>query len=149
MGHALEEMRRCGLQTAEGRAADQSFHRQILLATRNESLITLATSVTAVFAWTTRFARDERKESRGPMPDHDAVCDAIMLSEGEEDAGPDPQRIGRCGHAVTVGIVFLIPDCPAMAVSAITAWSHPVDQSRGYRAPYAKAGASFALKIMQ
>ncbi len=84
MGHALEEMRRFGLQTAEGRAADQSFHRLILLATRNESLITLATSVTAVVAWTTRFARDERKESRDPMPDHDAVFDAIMRGEGEE-----------------------------------------------------------------
>lgn len=84
MGHALEEMRRFGLQTAEGRAADQSFHRLILHATRNESLITLATSVTAVVAWTTRFARDERKESRDPMPDHDAVFDAIMRGEGEE-----------------------------------------------------------------
>jgi len=84
MGHALEEMRRCGLQTMEGRAADQNFHRQILLATRNESLITLATSVTAVVAWTTRFARDERQESRDPMPDHDAVFDAIMRGDGED-----------------------------------------------------------------
>ncbi|WP_420145627.1 FadR/GntR family transcriptional regulator [Sphingobium sp.] len=84
MGHALEGMRQFGLKTPEGRAADQNFHRQILLATRNESLITLATSVTAVVAWTTRFARDERKESRDPMPDHDAVFDAIMRGEGEE-----------------------------------------------------------------
>lgn len=84
MGHALEEMRRFGLQTSEGRAADQSFHRLILLATRNESLITLSTSVTAVVAWTTRFARDERKESRDPMPDHDAVFDAIVRGEAEE-----------------------------------------------------------------
>jgi DNA-binding FadR family transcriptional regulator len=84
MGHALEEMRQFGLQTPEGRAADQSFHRLILLATRNESLITLSTSVTAVVAWTTRFARDERQESRDPMPDHDAVFDAIMRGDGDE-----------------------------------------------------------------
>jgi DNA-binding FadR family transcriptional regulator len=84
MGHALEEMRRFGLQTPEGRAADQNFHSLILMATRNEALITLATSVTAVVAWTTRFARDERKESRDPMPDHDAVFDAILRGDPEE-----------------------------------------------------------------
>jgi len=84
MGHALEEMRRFGLLAPEGRAADQSFHSLILMATRNEALITLATSVTAVVAWTTRFARDERKESRDPMPDHDAVFDAIVRGDPEE-----------------------------------------------------------------
>jgi len=84
MGHALEEMRRFGLQTPEGRAADQTFHRLILLATGNESLITLSTSVTAVVAWTTRFARDERQETRDPMPDHDAVFDAILRGDEEE-----------------------------------------------------------------
>nr|WP_319937499.1 FadR/GntR family transcriptional regulator [Sphingomonas cannabina] len=84
MGHALEEMRRFGLKTAEGRAADQSFHRLVLFAARNESLITLATSVTAVVAWTTRFARDERQESRDPMPDHDAVFEAIVRGDAEE-----------------------------------------------------------------
>lgn len=84
MGHALEEMRRFGLQTSEGRAADQSFHNLILMATRNEALINLATSVTAVVAWSTRFARDERKESRDPMPDHDAVFDAILRGDPED-----------------------------------------------------------------
>lgn len=84
IGHALEEMRRHGLQSSEGRAADQSFHRLILLATHNEALITLATSVTAVVAWTTRFARDERRESRDPMPDHDAVFDALVRGDAED-----------------------------------------------------------------
>lgn len=83
MGHALEEMRRHGLRTPEGRAADQNFHHLILMATRNESLITLSTSVTAVVAWTTRFSRDERQESRDPMPDHDAVFEAIL--RGDDD----------------------------------------------------------------
>lgn len=84
MGHALEEMRKFGLKSPDGRAADQNFHRLVLLATRNESLIALATSVTAVVAWTTRFARDERKESRDPMPDHDAVFGAIIRGDAED-----------------------------------------------------------------
>ncbi|MGF7153504.1 FadR/GntR family transcriptional regulator [Novosphingobium gossypii] len=84
IGHALEEMRRHGLTTTAGRAADQSFHRLILLATRNESLISLSTSVTAVVAWTTRFARDEREVLRDPMPDHDAVFDALVRGDPEE-----------------------------------------------------------------
>jgi DNA-binding FadR family transcriptional regulator len=40
--------------------------------------------VTAVVAWTTRFARDERQESRDPMPDHDAVFDAILRGDSED-----------------------------------------------------------------
>lgn len=84
MGHALEEMRRHGLLTAEGRAADQGFHESILHATRNEVLVTLATTVTAVVAWTTKFARDDREERRDPMPDHEAVFEAIVRGEGEQ-----------------------------------------------------------------
>lgn len=84
IGHALEEMRKHGLKTTAGRAADQSFHRLILLATHNESLITLATSVTAVVAWTTRFARDERDVSRDPMPDHEAVFEALVRADPED-----------------------------------------------------------------
>lgn len=98
MGHALEEMRRFGLLTPEGRAADQSFHRLILLATRNEALITLSTSVTAVVAWTTRFARDERKESRDPMPDHDAVFDAIIRGDAEAARAKMLTLVGNASH---------------------------------------------------
>lgn len=82
MGHALEEMRRHGLMTPEGRAADRSFHHMILEATRNEPLMSLSSSIAAVVAWTTRFAREERGESRNPMPDHDAVFDAIVAGDG-------------------------------------------------------------------
>lgn len=39
--------------------------------------------MTAVVAWTTRFARDERHESRDPMPDHEAVFDAILNEDDE------------------------------------------------------------------
>lgn len=103
MGHALEEMRRFGLLTPEGRAADQNFHRLILMATRNEALITLSTSVTAVVAWTTRFARDERKESRDPMPDHDAVFDAIVRGEAEEARLKMLALVGNASHDAGMG----------------------------------------------
>lgn len=84
IGHALEEMRHFTLGMPEGRIADQNFHRLVLHATRNEALIALATSVTAVVAWTTRFARDDRQESRDPMPDHDAVFEAIVRGDPDE-----------------------------------------------------------------
>jgi DNA-binding FadR family transcriptional regulator len=103
MGHALEDMRRYGLLTPEGRAADQQFHRLILLATRNESLISLSISVTAVVAWTTHFARDERQESRDPMPDHDAVFDAIMRGDGERARQAMMMLIGNASGDAGMG----------------------------------------------
>lgn len=83
MGHALEEMQRHGLQTAEGRAADQSFHFLILECTRNEPLVTLSTSIAAAVEWTTMYARNEKRDLRDPMPDHHAVFDAIMRGDSE------------------------------------------------------------------
>lgn len=82
MGHALEEMGRHGLLSAEGRAADRAFHLLILDATRNEPLMTLSTSIAAAIEWTTRFARDERQQTRDPMPDHHAVYDAFVAGNG-------------------------------------------------------------------
>jgi DNA-binding FadR family transcriptional regulator len=84
MGHALEEMDRWTLKTAEGRAADQTFHHLILTATRNEPLVTLSTSIAAAVEWTTMFARTLRGSVRDPMPDHRAVFEAIVRSDGEE-----------------------------------------------------------------
>jgi DNA-binding FadR family transcriptional regulator len=82
MGHALEEMQRWTLQSAEGRAADQTFHHLILTATRNEPLVTLSTSIAAAVEWTTMFARNVRGSVRDPMPDHRAVFEAIADSDG-------------------------------------------------------------------
>ena len=81
MGHALEEMERHGLQTPEGRAADQAFHYLILETTRNEPLITLSSSIAAAVEWTTIYARHERSELRDPMPDHHAVYDALVRGD--------------------------------------------------------------------
>jgi DNA-binding FadR family transcriptional regulator len=83
MGHALEEMQRLGLRKAEGRAADQTFHRLILEATRNEPLITLSSSIAAAVEWTTMFARRGRRSMRDPMPDHFAVYQALVKGNCE------------------------------------------------------------------
>jgi DNA-binding FadR family transcriptional regulator len=83
MGHALQEMERLGLRSAEGRAADQTFHFVILEATRNEPLVTLSSSIAAAVEWTTLFARRDKRELRDPMPDHFAVYDAIVRKDGD------------------------------------------------------------------
>jgi len=84
MGHALQEMERLGLQSVEGRAADQTFHYLILEATRNEPLVTLSSSIAAAVEWTTMFARRGKHALRDPMPDHFAVYDALV--RGDSDA---------------------------------------------------------------
>jgi DNA-binding FadR family transcriptional regulator len=83
MGHALQEMERLGLATAEGRAADQTFHHLVLEATRNEPLVTLSSSIAAAVEWTTMFARREKQKLRDPMPDHFAVYDAIVRGDAD------------------------------------------------------------------
>jgi DNA-binding FadR family transcriptional regulator len=77
MDAGLAGMREHGLATAEGQAADQEFHTALLEATRNEALVSLATSVGAAVQWTTRFKQQRHKLPRDPLPDHEAVRDAI------------------------------------------------------------------------
>ena len=84
LGHALGEMARHGLTTAEGRAADQAFHHLILEATRNEPLTTLSSSIAAAVGWTTIFKQRKRRLPRDPLPDHQLLYDAI--AEGDADA---------------------------------------------------------------
>jgi len=73
----LAGMRAHGLATAEGQAADQEFHTALLEATRNEAVISLATSVAAAVRWTTRFKQRRHKRPRDPLPEHVALRDAI------------------------------------------------------------------------
>lgn len=84
LGHALGEMARHGLATVEGRAADQAFHHLILEATRNEPLTTLSSSIAAAVGWTTIFKQRKRRLPRDPLPDHQALYDAIAA--GDPDA---------------------------------------------------------------
>lgn len=81
MGHALEEMARYGLSTAEGRAADQAFHHAILVAARNVTLIALSSSIAAAVTWTTIFKQRQRALPRDPMPDHRTLYEAIVLGD--------------------------------------------------------------------
>ncbi|MXO60829.1 FCD domain-containing protein [Altererythrobacter salegens] len=77
MDEGLSGMRRHGLASAEGQAADHDFHTALLDATRNEALASLATSVAAAVQWTTRFKQRFHKQPRDPLPEHEALRDAI------------------------------------------------------------------------
>jgi DNA-binding FadR family transcriptional regulator len=83
MGHALEEMAKYGLSTPEGRAADQSFHEEILVATGNEPLMTLTSTIGAAIRWTTLFKQQRAGLPRDPMPDHRKVYAAIADGDAE------------------------------------------------------------------
>ena len=78
MGHALEEMARFGLATAEGRLADQHFHNVLLEAAGNEPLLSLSSTIAAAVSWTTIFKQRKRRLPRDPLPDHRALYDAIV-----------------------------------------------------------------------
>jgi DNA-binding FadR family transcriptional regulator len=80
---ALGDMRRHGLSTPEGESADRRFHRAILAAAGNEALATLAGSVGAAAAWSTRFKRKGGTLVRDPLPDHIAVHDAIAAGDSD------------------------------------------------------------------
>ena len=81
MEEALSDMRRWGLKTEQGQAADRQFHRAILEATANETLISLAGSVGAAVQWTTHFKQRARKKPRDPVPEHAALYEAIAAQD--------------------------------------------------------------------
>lgn len=83
MGHALEEMKKHSLATPEGREADQAFHNVILEAARNTPLMTLSSSIGAAVRWTTLFKQRHRALPRDPLPDHEAVYNAIANRDAE------------------------------------------------------------------
>jgi DNA-binding FadR family transcriptional regulator len=86
MGHALEEMARHGLGTAEGRAADERFHEEILVATGNQALMTLSASICAAVHWTTVFKYRSAKPLRDALPDHRKLYAAILESDPDRAA---------------------------------------------------------------
>lgn len=77
----LDQMRKHPLETTEGQAADERFHRTILAAAANEPLAALATTITAAVRWTTRFKTRDGPLSRDPVPDHERVCEAIAAGD--------------------------------------------------------------------
>lgn len=84
MREALEGMGRHGLGTAEGRRADQDFHSLILLATGNEPLASLSSTITAAVRWTTAFKYRKNAVPRDPLDDHGAVFAAIAASDAAQ-----------------------------------------------------------------
>lgn len=83
MHEAIEGMRRHGLATAEGQAADQSFHTAILSAARNAPLVTLSSSIAAAVSWTTIFKQRKAGLPRDPLPDHERLYEAIVAGNPE------------------------------------------------------------------
>lgn len=77
MGHALEEMDRHGIGTAEGRTADEAFHAEILVATGNETLMGLINSISASVRWTTILKFRGGRKVRDSIPDHRLLYEAI------------------------------------------------------------------------
>lgn len=86
IGHALEEMSRYGLGTVEGRAADQRFHEELLVATGNHALMTLSASICAAIHWTTVFKYRSGIPPRDAIPDHKKLYAAIVASDATRAA---------------------------------------------------------------
>lgn len=78
---AIAAMREHSLSTPEGQAADQLFHRAILVASGNTALASLASSVGAAVQWTTHYKQTARAAPRDPLPEHEAVLDAIAAAD--------------------------------------------------------------------
>jgi DNA-binding FadR family transcriptional regulator len=81
LADSLEQMRRHGLSTAAGRAADQRFHHAVLAAAHNAALASLASSVGAAVSWTTTFKHRKQSLPRDPVSDHEAVLNAITAQD--------------------------------------------------------------------
>jgi DNA-binding FadR family transcriptional regulator len=93
MGHALEEMARFGLASPQGRAADQRFHEQILIATGNQTLIALSASICAAIHWTTVLKHRSARMPRDAIPDHKKLYAAIVASDADRAAAAAKELI--------------------------------------------------------
>lgn len=81
---ALENMAKFPLETPEGQAADQRFHRTIFAAAGNEPLAALASTIAAAVKWTTRFKTRDGPLLRDPHPDHQRVYEAIAAGRSQQ-----------------------------------------------------------------
>jgi DNA-binding FadR family transcriptional regulator len=102
MDAGLEAMRRHGLATPEGQAADEEFHAALLDATHNEALTSLTMSVAAAVRWTTHFKQMNRRRPRDPLPEHIALRDEV--------AARSPQRAEAAMHELLRLALADMPD---------------------------------------
>ena len=86
MQAAIGAMRGHSLSTSAGQAADQAFHRAILAASGNTALASLASSVGAAVQWTTHYKQRASPSPRDPLPEHEAVLDAIAAGDSARAA---------------------------------------------------------------
>ena len=86
MTAALDDMARLGLESEEGRRADENFHRIVLEATGNEFFGALDESISAAIRWTTILKFRARRKPRDPIVAHRDLLAAIV------DADPDRAR---------------------------------------------------------
>jgi len=84
MKAALGDMRAFGLGSREGQMADRLFHQTMLVATGNEALASLSSSVEAAVQWTTHFKQRVSEAPRDPIPEHEAVFEAIALGSADQ-----------------------------------------------------------------
>jgi DNA-binding FadR family transcriptional regulator len=82
MTDALGAMAKHSLAVEEGRAADQLFHSTLLDASGNAFLASLTSGVEAAVSWTTEFKQRKAPLTRNPIPDHQAVLDAVAAQDG-------------------------------------------------------------------
>jgi DNA-binding FadR family transcriptional regulator len=81
---ALDDMAKYPLETPQGQAADQRFHRTLIAAAANEPLAALASMIGAAVEWTTRFKTRDGPLLRDPVPDHKRVYDAIEAGQARQ-----------------------------------------------------------------
>ena len=81
MASALAEMAAFGLAPSEGQAADRRFHDTLFEAAGNEALAALSSSVGAAVQWTTHFKQRASDQPRDPLPEHQAVLDAVAAAD--------------------------------------------------------------------
>lgn len=90
MQESLALMGRHGLADPRGQAADQEFHRLLLEATHNSSMISLSSTIGSAVMWTTRFKQRMTSDPRDPLPDHERLLEAV--AEGAEDGAAAAMR---------------------------------------------------------
>ncbi len=78
---ALMIMKEETLHSERGRVADLEFHKQLLLGTQNELLISLNSSIGSAIGWSTKFKSSDPIGSRDSWPDHLRVYEAIADSD--------------------------------------------------------------------
>ena len=81
MRSALARMAHHTLATAAGREADLEFHAALLDATANPFLVSLTMGVSAAIRTTNIFKQREHPLRRDPLPDHEAVLEAIAAGK--------------------------------------------------------------------